>query len=73
MTNNDYPPREFCRESKCIHYNLIQRLESKLSPQEILTDKSLGIARVQCQQACERTAYQLNEWTRKPINSSKYS
>lgn len=69
MTNEDYPPREFCANSKCVHYNLIRRLESRLSPEEILTDRSLGIARVQCQQRCERTAYQFNEWRKKLTNS----
>ena len=53
--------RRFCEESGCVSYNLIQRLESIEKPNEEQL-RELGVARVLCQQSCERTAHQLYEW-----------
>lgn len=55
---------DFCRETKCFHYNLISRLSSTLNMREYPYEakRSLEIARVHCKQDCERTAYQFYQW-----------
>lgn len=63
----------------CGRYNFIKSIEdetkrlnmdfSRFRLDEL--HRKLDIARVQCQLRCERTAYQLNEWLRKPMNQSK--
>lgn len=65
----EYPPKEFCKQLRCIHYNLIERLES-VKPRCEPTNAILGITRVYCQQRCERTAYQLFEWIKNNLNLS---
>jgi hypothetical protein len=50
----------FCRETKCIYYDLISRLESM--PRTPQTEKQLETAGVHCAQACERTAAQFYQW-----------
>jgi hypothetical protein len=62
MGENMYPHRRFCKESTCMHYNLIDRLTSM---QDSTKERDLEIARVHCQQACEKTAYNYYEWLRK--------
>ncbi len=51
---------EFCKESQCVHYNSIRRLSLMKKTSRI--ERDLTIARVICQQRCERTAYQFYEW-----------
>lgn len=51
---------DFCKESKCAHYNLIERLKS--APKSPQVERELGIAEVYCKQACERTAKQFYQW-----------
>jgi hypothetical protein len=53
--------REFCQETRCVHYNFVRQMESIEEPTE--NDKrELGIALVQCQQNCQRTAHDFYEW-----------
>ena len=51
---------DFCKETKCVHYNLIERLNSV--PKSPTLERNLGIARVHCDQACERSATQFYQW-----------
>ena len=53
--------RDFCIEMGCVHYNLIQRLESVENPNESIK-RDLAIAKSRCEQRCERTAYDLYYW-----------
>jgi len=48
--------RNFCRDSKCIHYNLIERLESIENPEEEI-ERDLSLAKNRCEHRCERTAH----------------
>ncbi len=55
---------DFCKETGCMHYNLIKRLTSILNSSQSsnATERDLGIARVHCRQNCQRTAYQFANW-----------
>ena len=56
----DFCNPDFCKESKCIRYNLIERLKSTLKSSQI--EKELEIARIHCKQNCERTAQDYYQW-----------
>jgi len=56
----DISYEDFCKETRCVHYNLIERLKS--APKSSQIERELGIARVHCEQNCERTAYQYYQW-----------
>lgn len=51
---------DFCKEQRCVHYNLIERLKSL--PKSSKIERELAIAEVHCAKSCERTAYQFHEW-----------
>ena len=53
--------REFCNETRCIHYNSIKRLEAIEDPNDAIK-RDLGIAEVQCKQNCQRTTYDFYNW-----------
>lgn len=62
--------REFCKESRCVHYNFVQRLEKIENPNEEIK-RELGIALVQCNQNCQRTAHEFYEWLEKQNDKPK--
>jgi len=52
--------KDFCKESKCIHYDLISRLKSM--PETLETERDLETAKVYCEQKCLRTRHEFDQW-----------
>ena len=51
---------DFCKESKCFHYNLINSLESRSKTPEI--ERDLETAKVYCKQKCLKTRHEFDQW-----------
>ena len=61
--------RDFCKETRCVAYNLQERLSSMQKTDTVKRD--IEIAEVQCRQNCQRTAHNFYEWLKEkePTNS----
>ena len=53
--------KKFCKESGCVEYNSISRLESITNPSEDII-RQLSIIKIHCKQRCGRSAYQFYDW-----------
>ena len=51
---------EFCNEARCVHYNLIARLEQSETSEDI--QKQLDIAIAHCKLGCEKSAAEYHQW-----------
>jgi len=57
---------DFCKEVKCVHYNLIERLSFMENNSEI--ERQLQIAKIYCRKNCEHTAQEFYRWMTKANN-----